>query len=162
MVPPFRAIALIVPLCWLTIHWTIDRSSPIPPVKDYQTVYISSPDIADSDYTLYSNGSASGEAADGLYTGGSHQNETKVVEFTISETVIWLNESGVTTGSGGFGGGGMGCQKPDRGDSRNIEGVTPPEMDIRGGGMFEGLDEETQAALQEIIEQQQNGTITRE
>jgi len=32
---------------------------------------------------------------DGLYTDGAYENETKVIRFTISNSITWLNESGV-------------------------------------------------------------------
>ena len=53
----------------------------------------------DKDYTLYSGGTSTGKEADGLYNDGDYKDGTKVVEFTISDSVTWLNESGVTTGS---------------------------------------------------------------
>ncbi|MFS0777889.1 carbohydrate-binding domain-containing protein [Neobacillus sp. 3P2-tot-E-2] len=89
------------------------------PEKDYQAVFISSPNLEkDKDYTLYSGGTSTGEEADGLYSDGTYNGGTKVVEFTISDSVTWLNESGVTTANtSGPGGGGMrgGGQRPDRG-----------------------------------------------
>jgi hypothetical protein len=82
------------------------------PEKEYQTVVISSPDLKKGTaYTLYSGGSSTGSEADGLYNGGKYQGGTKIVDFTISNSVTWLNESGVTTarsshpGPGGMGGG---------------------------------------------------------
>lgn len=68
------------------------------PKKNYQTVVISSPELKkNSVYTLYSGGSSSGNENDGLYTDGEYKNGTKIVDFTISNSVTWLNESGVTT-----------------------------------------------------------------
>jgi hypothetical protein len=100
------------------------------PEKDYQAVFISSPNLEkDKDYTLYSGGKSTGKEADGLYSDGDYTGGTKVVEFTISDTVTWLNEAGVTTeSSGGPGGGGMrgGGQRPDRGQ-------TPPTGDTPDG-----------------------------
>lgn len=67
------------------------------PEKDYQTLVVCAPELKkNGSYTLYSGA-------------------TKVVEFTISDTVTWLDETGVTEarstgpgsgGKGGFGGGG--------------------------------------------------------
>jgi hypothetical protein len=100
------------------------------PEKDYQAVFISSPNLEkDKDYMLYSGGTSTGKEADGLYSDGDYTGGTKVVEFTISDTVTWLNEAGVTTeSSGGPGGGGMrgGGQRPDRGQ-------TPPTGDTPDG-----------------------------
>jgi hypothetical protein len=101
------------------------------PEKDYQAVFISAPNLEkDKDYTLYSGGTSTGKEADGLYNDGDYKDGTIVVEFTISDSVTWLNESGVTTGSvGGPGGGGMrnGGQRPDRNQA-------PPNGDIPNGG----------------------------
>ncbi|WP_160724527.1 carbohydrate-binding domain-containing protein [Bacillus sp. USDA818B3_A] len=77
------------------------------PEKDYQTVTISSPKLEKGgSYTLYSSGSSTGSEANGYYTDGDYTGGTKVVDFKISDTVTWLNESGVTTPStNNFGGG---------------------------------------------------------
>ncbi|WP_226528098.1 carbohydrate-binding domain-containing protein [Metabacillus niabensis] len=123
------------------------------PAKDYQTVFISSPELTkDASYTLYSGGTSTGEEANGLYTDGKAEGGTKVINFTISETVTWLNESGVTeaaaNGPGGSGAPGSGDQaRPDMGNRDD---------------MFSDLDEETRQKMQEIMEQQRNGTITQE
>jgi hypothetical protein len=120
--------------------------------KDYQSVLISSPQLTkDSSYTLYSGGTATGTESNGLYTDGDYQGGTKVVEFMISETVTWLNESGITEAQTGMSGhGGMGA--PD-------DGQMP-----RGNreDMFSNLDDETREKVQSIMEQQRNGTITQE
>ncbi|WP_139904830.1 carbohydrate-binding domain-containing protein [Clostridium thermarum] len=71
------------------------------PEKNYQTVVISSPDLKkDSNYTLYSGGTSTGNETKGFYAKGENVNGTKVVAFTISSSVTWLNESGVTTNKG--------------------------------------------------------------
>ncbi|WP_066048529.1 carbohydrate-binding domain-containing protein [Robertmurraya korlensis] len=62
------------------------------PEKDYQSLYISSPDLVNgSSYTLFSGGSSTGTERNGLYTGSEYTVGTKVVEFTISEVVTSLN-----------------------------------------------------------------------
>lgn len=93
------------------------------PKKQYQFVVISSPALKkDTEYTLYSGGTSTGSSSEGLYTGGEYQNGTKIVSFTISSSVTWLSETGVTTArpgnagrpnaggpnNGGFGGGRQG------------------------------------------------------
>ncbi|WP_052130062.1 carbohydrate-binding domain-containing protein [Ureibacillus sinduriensis] len=120
------------------------------PGKDFQSVVISSPQLAENDaYTLHWGGTATGDENDGLYTKAKYQGATNKVEFTISDTVTWLNESGVTEqatthhGTGGPGGIG-GNPGGGRGD------------------MFADLDEATKEKAQSIIEQQRNGTITQE
>lgn len=75
----------------------------------------------------------------------------KVVEFTISDSVTWLDESGVTeaksSGPGGMGGPGGGQMPQGKGNP---------------GDMFSDLDEERREKVQSIMEQQRDGTITRE
>lgn len=99
------------------------------PAKEYQTVVISSPEIKkDGSYTLYSGGSSTGTLNNGLYTGGSYANGTKVVSFTASSSVTWLNESGVTTAQSGMGGGhgmkgGQRGQKPANSQSQSTTGT---------------------------------------
>jgi hypothetical protein len=113
------------------------------PVKDYQTVVVSSPELKKGGvYTLYSGGTSTGSGIDGLYTDGKYQNGTKVVDFTISNSVTWLNESGVTTakssnpggggGKGGFGGrpGGPRDQAPQgqAPQGQNPQGQAPKDQ----------------------------------
>ncbi|WP_166239854.1 carbohydrate-binding domain-containing protein [Paenibacillus turpanensis] len=86
------------------------------PQKNYQAVVISTPKLSSGSYTLYSGGTATGSATNGLYGDGSYQGGTKIVTFEVAKSVTWLNESGVTEagsgrmggGRGGMGGGGMG------------------------------------------------------
>lgn len=81
------------------------------PVKNYQTVVISSPEFKKGGtYTLYEGEKSTGSGTDGLYTDGKYQDGTKVVDFTISKSVTWLNESGVTTAKSSNPGGGTGGQ----------------------------------------------------
>lgn len=123
------------------------------PVKDYQSVFISSPELTkDAFYTLYSGGTSTGAEADGLYTDGGVEGGTKVVDFTVSETVTWLNESGVTEAAANGPGGGGGAPGGDQ---------VRPDMGNRED-MFSDLDEETRQKVQEIMEQQRNGTLTQE
>ncbi len=62
------------------------------PEKDYQSLYISSPDLAkDSSYTLYSGGSSTGTETNGLYTDSDYSGGTNVVDFTISDVMTRLN-----------------------------------------------------------------------
>lgn len=81
----------------------------VAPAKDYQTVVISSPELKkDGKYILYSGGTSTGTVRDGLYTGGNYQNGAKVVEFSVSSSATWLNESGVTAAKSSMQGGGQG------------------------------------------------------
>ncbi|KAA0944262.1 carbohydrate-binding domain-containing protein [Sporosarcina sp. ANT_H38] len=112
------------------------------PEKDYQSVVISSPKLTkDASYTLYSGGTTSGKASDGLFEVGDYQDGTKVVEFTISDTITWLDETGITTaktsGPDGMGGpGGMGApegmERPE--GMKAPQGMEPPEgMEVPEG-----------------------------
>lgn len=122
------------------------------PEKDYQSIFISSPKLTkDTSYTLSSAGTSTGSETDGLYKEADYQGGAKVVEFKISDIITWVDESGVTTakssGPGGQGGPGGGQNPAGKG---NIE------------DMFTNLDDETKEKVQSIMEQERNGTITRE
>jgi hypothetical protein len=100
------------------------------PVKQYSSVVITSPELKEgSTYTLYSGGSSTGtKAVDGLYTGGKYAGGTKVVDFTISSTVTYLNESGVTTANtGGMHGGMRGGMRGGQDGQSAPDGQTPPD-----------------------------------
>ncbi len=76
------------------------------PTKSYQSLYISSPELTKGGtYTLYSGGTSTGTATNGLYKDGSVQDGAKVVSFEISAINTWLNESGVTKARSGMMGG---------------------------------------------------------
>lgn len=127
------------------------------PEKEFQAIFISSPTLqTDTSYTLFTGGSTDGEELNGVYTADStYQGGTKILDFTLENSVTWLNEAGVTTGNsaggpgaGGFNPSGEGqMARPERGNQTD---------------MFEGLDEETKAKVQSIMEQQRAGTITQE
>lgn len=96
------------------------------PAKDYQTVVISSPDLKKGgSYTLYSGGSSTGSEVDGYYADGAYEGGTKVIDFEVSDSITWLNESGVTTGGGGMGGPGGGGGR--QGGMRPDGGVRPDD-----------------------------------
>lgn len=62
------------------------------PEKEYQSLYISSPDLSkDSSYTLYSGGSSTGTETNGLYTDSDYSGGTLVVDFKISDVMTRLN-----------------------------------------------------------------------
>lgn len=68
------------------------------PKKDYQTVVVSSAKINKGEtYTLYSGGTTTANESLESYTDGEYKGGTKVVEFSITNSVTWLNETGVTT-----------------------------------------------------------------
>lgn len=78
------------------------------PSKDYQSIVISSPDLAEGKtYALYSGGSCSSQARDGLYQGGALSAATKLTDITISGKVTSISDDGspVTGGMGRMGAG---------------------------------------------------------
>lgn len=63
------------------------------PVREYQSVVLSSPDLANgATYLVYVGGNAAGPVTDGVYTGG---------EYAPGEQVATLTISGIVTGEGG-------------------------------------------------------------
>ncbi|WP_440114427.1 carbohydrate-binding domain-containing protein [Paenibacillus sp. QZ-Y1] len=93
------------------------------PAKDYQSVVISSPDLKkNGSYVIYSGGTSTGKAVDGIYTDGTFSGGTQVIAFQSNSNVTWVNESGVTTaasGRGGMGGPGGGGGQGGFGGGRN-------------------------------------------
>lgn len=82
------------------------------PSKQYQSVIVSSPELkTGSTYTVSYGGTSTGEAKDGLYTGGKYSGGTKSTSFTVSESVTNLGSAG------GSMGGGKGGIRPDRNGS---------------------------------------------
>ncbi|MGG6311379.1 carbohydrate-binding domain-containing protein [Paenibacillus macerans] len=101
------------------------------PAKNYQTVILSSPDLKQGSYALYTGGSSTGSQRDGMYADGKYAGGTKAVAFDITDSITtWLNESGVTTGNAnrgpGGGGGGRGGMRP-QGD----RGMQEPPADVQ-------------------------------
>lgn len=69
------------------------------PNKEFQTVVISSPELnKDTTYTLNSGGASTGSVSDGFYSDGVYQGGAKIVSFTLSNTITYLSETGVTSG----------------------------------------------------------------
>jgi hypothetical protein len=72
------------------------------PTKAYQSVVLSSPDLENgSTYLVYSGGSSTGTATDGLYSGGTYTAGTEVTSFTISSMVTGAGSGGFPSGPGG-------------------------------------------------------------
>lgn len=77
------------------------------PTKEFQTVVISSPELANgSTYTVYLGGSATGTVADGLYADGVYTPGSQVSSFTITSIVTGGGGQMGGPGGGGPGGGG--------------------------------------------------------
>ena len=87
------------------------------PTKAYQSLVFCSPDLEQgTTYTVYSGGSSTGTATDGLYTGGKYSGGTEVVSFTISSVVTNAGSSAGAVGfndpaAGGAPGGGRGVPR---------------------------------------------------
>lgn len=111
------------------------------PAKSFQTVVISTAELKSGEtYTFYTGGTSSATPADGLYVGGKLTGGTKVVSFTLGESITYVNESGVTTGGGGGFGGGRG-QMPGQGQGRRGQGGTqPPATGDQGTSSTETSD----------------------
>lgn len=80
------------------------------PAKAYETVVVCSPKLqTGGSYTVYSGGTCTGSAADGLYSGGSYSGGQQAYTFTVSSAVTSVGSSsgmGGGFGGNGFGGGG--------------------------------------------------------
>lgn len=71
------------------------------PAKEYQSLLLCSPVLQEGEtYTLYAGGESTGGAFDGVYQDQSYTGGTKITDFTISDMITYLNNSGVTTGEG--------------------------------------------------------------
>jgi hypothetical protein len=65
------------------------------PTKMYQSVLLSSPELALGDtYTIYAGGSSTGTETDGLYTGGVYTPGTQATTFTINSLVTLIGGGG--------------------------------------------------------------------
>ncbi|RIU88517.1 carbohydrate-binding domain-containing protein [Oceanobacillus picturae] len=86
-----------------------DAVAAVAPEKAFQSIVISSPDLKqDESYTIYTNGELSGDEVDGFYQNVTTEGGTKVLEFSLTSTMMYLNESGETEQSSGMFGGGRG------------------------------------------------------
>ena len=102
------------------------------PNKKYQSIIISSPLIEEGKtYSLSYGGSVSGTAVDGLYEVGDYSGGTKVTDFTISDSITYLSESGVTTGGNGMGQG-RGMRPNDGQGGKRNRGVPSSDTQIDG------------------------------
>ena len=74
--------------------------------KDYQSIVISMPELAQGKtYTLSSGGSSTGTNINGLYSGGTYSSGTKLTNITISGTLTSISDDGSqVSGRGNMGG----------------------------------------------------------
>ncbi|WP_371069311.1 carbohydrate-binding domain-containing protein [Sediminibacillus sp. JSM 1682029] len=81
----------------------------VAPEKDFQSVVISSPDLQqDQSYTLYTDSGLSGDETDGFFEDATMEGGTKVLEFSLTSTMTYLDETGETEQASGMFGGGRG------------------------------------------------------
>lgn len=67
------------------------------PTKAYQSIIVCSPDIeVGKTYTLSYGGKDTGIETNGLYENGVYEGGTSIGSFTVSDTITYLNETGVT------------------------------------------------------------------
>jgi hypothetical protein len=65
------------------------------PIKAFQSVLISSPDLQNGEsYVMYVGGSSTGTAVDGLITDGEYTPGTQAASFTITSIVTGQTNSG--------------------------------------------------------------------
>ena len=108
-----------------TVNVTTDNGdviATVAPEKAFQTIVISTPDLAQQQgYTLNFGGTVKGEEKNGVYSEASGMTGmTGSVEFTLpTQAMTYVNESGITENSGGMmmpgGGGGFGGPRGNRG-----------------------------------------------
>ncbi len=98
-----------------------DVLATVAPEKAFQTIVISTPDLAqEQSYTVNFGGTVEGEVKNGVYSEASSMTGmTGSVEFTLpTQAMTYVNESGITENSGGMmmpgGGGGFGGPRGNR------------------------------------------------
>ncbi|QTM98162.1 carbohydrate-binding domain-containing protein [Sediminibacillus dalangtanensis] len=90
----------------------------VAPEKDFQSVVISSPDLKqDQSYTLYTDNGLSGDETDGFFEDATMEGGTKVLEFSLTSTMTYLDESGETEQPSGMFGGGRGQGRQGQDDN---------------------------------------------
>ncbi|MBD7909321.1 carbohydrate-binding domain-containing protein [Sporosarcina gallistercoris] len=144
---------------------TGEAIATVAPSKDYQAVFISSPDLKKNEtYSLFSGGKSTGTPVNGLYQDGTYSGGKETVSVTLTDTVTWMNESGVTEAKNNMHGapnGGM----PGGSDGNNFEkGQKPDGQPPSGekGELFDGLDENVKKEAMTILEKERSGELTRE
>jgi hypothetical protein len=70
------------------------------PTKTYQSVVISTKDLVNGNYKVYFGGSYEGDVKDGLYSNGKYISESEATEFSISDTVTSVGNTGFNRGGG--------------------------------------------------------------
>lgn len=70
------------------------------PLKSYQSVLVSSPELGAGDYAVFLGGSHTGEVLDSLYGEGTYTPGTEYTTFSVSSVVTQVGESGGGPGGG--------------------------------------------------------------
>lgn len=90
------------------------------PKKDYQSILVSSPELKmNSTFQLYTGGACSGTVSSGLYLDGAYENGNKLCDFTVSKSVMSIDETGEEVE------GGMGMQPGQMKPWDDGEGMQP-------------------------------------
>lgn len=132
----------------------------LAPTKDFQSIVISSPKLEKGKkYNLYTGGTSSQSVMDGLYKEGSYNKAGDGVTFSVSDSVTYLSEDGVTTGKpANMQGGGM---KPkdeiNKENGIKPEGMTPPQ----DGAIPEGKTPPQDGSKPEKGSKPEDGTKTK-
>lgn len=120
------------------------------PNKTYASVVFSSPELQDgATYTVYTGGSSTGTATDGLYKDGEYTGGTQITTITVDGAVTAYGQSGNAQGGPGGGQGGPGGRQGDpgggqggpsnmQGGTENIQGSTGNAEGDPGSGDTQG------------------------
>lgn len=74
----------------------------VTPEKDFQTIVISTPEMAEDDtYSLKYGGKLTGDNTDGYFKAANYSGDAQAVEFTFDNVMTYLNSEGVTEGQSG-------------------------------------------------------------
>lgn len=85
------------------------------PIKSFQSVIVSSPAIkTQTNYSVFTGGTITGEGTDGLFTGGTYSNGSEVISLTTSSVITSASQEGAAAAGqmGGKPGDQMG-QRPE-------------------------------------------------
>lgn len=96
----------------------------IAPEKQFQTILISTPDLqSEQSYTLNSGGVLTGKNTHGLYESAEYKKGSLSVDYTLSNVMTYLDESGETDGqaNGMFGGRGRNPFTTDQNNDQSIQ-----------------------------------------
>lgn len=132
----------------------------ITPEKNYGCVIFSSPDLKNGEtYTVYTGGKATGDSTHGYYSKAVVSDGTAYTTFTLGDdAVTYINASGITSYSGGMGGGRGGFNR-----GLNNNGQTPDSTQMPSNGQAQMPDNAQmpnggQGQMPNNIQNNQNGS----